>query len=77
MTIRRTHETPAEAREASGPQPPWVGERLVHFPGFNAFLLNATVTGGGAHPYFAVMVAGSGPTDRDWRPCGPFAPCPR
>jgi hypothetical protein len=50
------------------------GERAVHFAGFNAYPLNATVTSGGAHPYFAVMVAGSGPTDRDWS--NPLIPVP-
>jgi pimeloyl-ACP methyl ester carboxylesterase len=40
--------------------------RTITFPGFNAFPLHATVLAGAAHPYFAVMVAGSGPTDRDW-----------
>jgi hypothetical protein len=28
--------------------------------------LKGSVKPGGAHPFFAVMVAGSGPTDRDW-----------
>jgi pimeloyl-ACP methyl ester carboxylesterase len=32
------------------------------------------VFAGGAHPYFAVMVAGSGPTDRDWS--NPLIPVP-
>lgn len=40
--------------------------RTLEFPGFNAFPLKGSVLAGGAHPYFAVMVAGSGPTDRDW-----------
>ncbi len=40
--------------------------RDLGFPGFNAFPLKGSVLAGGAHPYFAVMVAGSGPTDRDW-----------
>ena len=40
--------------------------RDLDFPGFNAFPLKGSVLAGGAHPYFAVMVAGSGPTDRDW-----------
>ncbi len=40
--------------------------REIAFPGFNAFPLKGSVLTGGAHPYFAVMVAGSGPTDRDW-----------
>ena len=41
-------------------------DRELGFPGFNAFPLKGSVRTGGAHPYFAVMVAGSGPTDRDW-----------
>ncbi|WP_306591504.1 alpha/beta hydrolase [Geothrix sp. 21YS21S-4] len=41
-------------------------DRHVGFPGFNAFPLKGSVTPSGNHPYFAVMVAGSGPTDRDW-----------
>jgi hypothetical protein len=36
--------------------------------------LKATVLPGGAHSYFAVMVAGSGPTDRDWS--NPLIPVP-
>ena len=40
--------------------------REVSFAGFNAFPLKGSVLAGGAHAYFAVMVAGSGPTDRDW-----------
>lgn len=43
-----------------------VADREIGFPGFNAFPLKGSVKAGGAHPYFAVMVAGSGPTDRDW-----------
>lgn len=41
-------------------------ERGLSFPGFNAFQLNGSILGGGAHSHFAVLVAGSGPTDRDW-----------
>ncbi len=40
--------------------------REIGFPGFNAFPLKASVLAGPTHPYFAVMVSGSGPTDRDW-----------
>jgi len=77
LALRRTGATTAEVRrveEASGPLPLRTGERVVHFPGFNAFPLNGTVLPGGAHPYFAVMVAGSGPTDRDWS--NPLIPVP-
>lgn len=49
-------------------------ERQIGFAGFNAFPLKGSVKGGGAHPYFAVMVAGSGPTDRDWS--NPLIPVP-
>ena len=69
LTLRHTSGTATVARktgEAGGPHSLRAGERVVHFPGFNTFPLNATVLAGGAHPYFAVMVAGSGPTDRDW-----------
>ena len=48
--------------------------RTTGFPGFNAFPLQGSVKAGGAHPYFAVMVAGSGPTDRDWS--NPLIPGP-
>jgi hypothetical protein len=43
-----------------------VAGREITFPGFNTFPLKGSVLIGGGHPYFAVMVAGSGPTDRDW-----------
>jgi pimeloyl-ACP methyl ester carboxylesterase len=49
-------------------------DRDVAFPGFNAFPLKGSVKAAGAHPYFAVMVAGSGPTDRDWS--NPLIPMP-
>jgi hypothetical protein len=77
LSFRRTGAMPEEARkaaEARGPLPLRMGERVVHFPGFNAFPLNGTVLAGGAHPFFAVMVAGSGPTDRDWS--NPLIPVP-
>ncbi|MCE1228951.1 MAG: alpha/beta hydrolase [Firmicutes bacterium] len=41
-------------------------EREVTFPGFNGFTLKGTVRPASGHGYFAVMVAGSGPTDRNW-----------
>lgn len=47
-------------------QAPTPVDREITFPGFNGFALHGSVRAGGAHPYFAVMVAGSGPTDRDW-----------
>ncbi len=49
-------------------------DRQVGFPGFNAFPLKGSVKVGGAHPCFAVLVAGSGPTDRDWS--NPLIPLP-
>ena len=49
-------------------------DREIGFPGFNAFPLKGSVKAGGAHPYFAVMVAGSGPTDRNWS--SPLLPMP-
>jgi len=49
-------------------------DRPITFQGFNAFPLRGSVKAGGAHPYFAVMVAGSGPTDRDWS--NPLIPTP-
>ena len=48
-------------------------DRDLGFPGFNAFPLNGSVRAATGSPYFAVMVAGSGPTDRDWsNPLIPF-----
>jgi pimeloyl-ACP methyl ester carboxylesterase len=41
-------------------------DRAIAFEGFNKAPLQASVLAGKGHPYFAVMVAGSGPTDRDW-----------
>ena len=55
-------------------QSPAPQDREVAFPGFNGFSLKGSVRAGGAHPYFAVMVAGSGPTDRDWS--NPLIPVP-
>ena len=49
-------------------------DRELGFPGFNAFPLKGSVRAGGAHPFFAVLVAGSGPTDRDWS--NPLIPVP-
>lgn len=49
-------------------------DREVGFPGFNAFPLRGSVKAGGAHPFFAVLVADAGPTDRDWS--SPLLPAP-
>jgi pimeloyl-ACP methyl ester carboxylesterase len=59
---------------APRPVPQDPRDRDLAFPGFNAFPLKGSVRKGGAHPYFAVMVAGSGPTDRDWS--NPLIPAP-
>ncbi len=55
----------------AAPEPPVVPtrsalDRDVAFPGFNGFPLKGSVRAAQGHPYFAVLVAGSGPTDRDW-----------
>ena len=61
---------PATAPEPSRSGP---GDRELGFPGFNAFPIKASVRAGKTSPYFAVMVAGSGPTDRNWSsPLFPF-----
>jgi pimeloyl-ACP methyl ester carboxylesterase len=59
---------PAQAQVAPA------SDRVITFSGFNAFPLKGSVKAGGDHPYFAVMVAGSGPTDRDWS--NPLLPVP-
>lgn len=41
-------------------------ERTTGFAGFNQFPLQGSVRAGTSHPFFAVLVAGPGPTDRDW-----------
>lgn len=61
-------DPPAQARPADP------ADRPVAFPGFNGFPLNASVRSGSGHGYFAVLVAGSGPTDRDWS--NPLIPGP-
>lgn len=49
------------------PAPPLASpDRDLAFPGFNAFPLKASVRAGAGQSYFAVLVAGSGPTDRNW-----------
>ena len=45
---------------------PLVQDRELSFPGFNAFPLKGRVCKAQGIGYFAVMVAGSGPTDGDW-----------
>lgn len=52
---------------------PAPADRELSFPGFNAFPLKGSVRDAKGSAYFAVMVAGSGPTDRDWsNPLLPF-----
>jgi len=46
-------------------QSPAAFEREMTFPGFNGRALNGCVRKGSEHPFFAVWVAGSGPTDRN------------
>lgn len=41
-------------------------DREVTFPGFNGFPLKGSVRIAQGHGHFAVLMAGSGPTDRDW-----------
>lgn len=41
-------------------------DRETTFPGAGGVTLKGSVLKGGAHPFFAVLVAGSGPTDRNW-----------
>ncbi len=49
------------------PAPPTsTPDRDLAFPGFNAFPLKGSVRAATGHGYFAVLVAGSGPTDRNW-----------
>ena len=58
-------------------QAPAPADRELAFPGFNGVTLMASVRASAVSTqgsgYFAVMVAGSGPTDRDWsNPLIPF-----
>ncbi len=41
--------------------------RAIAFSGFNGFPLKGSVLKAGPHPYFVVLVAGTGLMDRDWR----------
>lgn len=41
-------------------------DREVVFPGFNGVALKGSVRAAQGHGHFAVLMAGSGPTDRDW-----------
>lgn len=55
------------ARGGAAPaQPQNPEDREVGFSGFNGFPLKGSVRAAEGGAYFAVMVAGSGPTDRDW-----------
>jgi len=53
---------PAQVQEA----PAFEG-REIAFTGFNQLPLKGSVLPGGDHRYFAVLVSGTGPMDRDWR----------
>lgn len=57
---------PLPAPVAPAPAAKSTEDRAVTFPGFNAFPINGSVRAAQGHPYFAVLVAGPGPTDRDW-----------
>lgn len=46
-------------------QPAPAPDREVAFAGFNGVALKGALRPGGAHPWFVVMVADSGPTDRN------------
>lgn len=48
------------------PAPPAAAERPLEFPGFNGHPLQGSVLEAKGHPFFAVLVAGSGAMDRDW-----------
>ncbi len=54
--------------------PPNAPDRELALLGFNGLPLKGSVKAGSTHSYFAVMVAGSGPTDRDWST--PLIPIP-
>lgn len=51
---------PAQIQEAP------VADRELSIPAFNGVVLKASVRAALGHPCFAVLVADSGPTDRDW-----------
>lgn len=55
---------PAAPAPAAAPRPP--EDREVAFPGFNGVALKGSVRAAQGHGHFAVLMAGSGPTDRDW-----------
>ncbi|OQA38324.1 MAG: Alpha/beta hydrolase family protein [Acidobacteria bacterium ADurb.Bin340] len=62
---------PALVHTAPAPPPapaasPSPENREASFPGFNGFPLKGSVRAAQGHGYFAVLMAGSGPTDRDW-----------
>jgi hypothetical protein len=54
----------AAALQAASPAP-LPAERPVAFQGFEALALQGSVVPATGHPFFAVMVSSSGPTDRD------------
>lgn len=62
----------AQAAAPAQPAPP--ADRETTVQGFNGIPLKASVRAGSGHPFFAVLVAGSGPTDRNWS--NPLIPIP-
>ena len=57
--------TPPPAQIQEAPAQPFVDRDLV-LPAFQGMVLKASVRAASGHPYFAVLVADSGPTDRNW-----------
>ncbi len=56
--------TPPALQETLPPRP--LPERELQFPGFNAHPLKGSVLPGSTSTWFVVMVAGTGPMDRNW-----------
>lgn len=56
-------QPPALSQPALPPSP---AEQTVTFPGFNEHPLKGSVIEAGQHPFFAVMVSGTGAMDLDW-----------
>lgn len=61
--LRRGAAAPVPPKPAAVRSP---ADRDASFPGFNGFPLKGSIRAAQGQGYFAVMVAGSGPTDRDW-----------
>jgi len=56
-------QPPALSQPALPPSP---AEQAVEFPGFNDHPLKGSLLEAGKHPFFAVLVSGTGAMDRDW-----------